>query len=87
MKENGTTSDKEWQLVTTSANKSQRVTTSYKECQRFYTNRNEWQQMKVSSTNKENKWEWEKQNAFKFQNETKGQSSSWIVLFNFSCNV
>ena len=67
-----TTSDTEWQ----------RVTTSYNECQWVTTNRNEWQQMNASSTTKEYEWGWEKQNAFKFQNEAKGQSS-FIQLNSF----
>ena len=55
------------------------------EWQRMTTNDNEWQQM--SGTTHLNKWESVKQSDLKFQNETKGQPSSWRILFNFLCNI
>ena len=39
--------------------------------------------MTASGTKKENKWTHIKQSGFKFQDEAKGQSDSWIILLNF----
>ena len=87
MTTNGTTNDNEWQRVvqlmatsgTASDNGWQRVTTSNKKWQ-VTANDNEqyskWIRMKVS------KIEW-----FYVSKETKGQSDSWINLFNFLCNI
>ena len=57
--------------MTMGDNEWQRVTTKY----------NEWQGMTASDTTNEKKWEQVKQSDFKFQNETKGQSGSWIMFF------
>ena len=73
-----TTNDKEWynewqrlvQWVTTSS------TTYHNEWQRVTKNENEWQRMTKSHKTNENEEEW-------FQNETKDQSGSWRISFNF----
>ena len=57
--------------------------TSNNEWQRVITNDNEWQLTTGSGTTNENKWEQVKQSDFKFQNETKDQSGSWRISFNF----
>ena len=64
MTTSGTTSDSEWQRVTTNDSKwynewsrvVQRVTTSHNEWQRVTTNDNEWRWMTGSGTTNENEW-------------------------------
>ena len=88
-----TTSDNEWQKVvqrmTTSDNEwyngwqrvAQQVTTSDNEWQQITKNDNEWPRMTVIRMTV-SKIEW-----FYVAKGTKGQSGSWIILFNFLCNV
>ena len=49
------------------------------------TSNSEWQrvvqQMKMNQNKQKKEW------FYRFQNQTKCQSSSWIILFNFSCNI
>ena len=80
MTTSGTTNENEWQQavrVTTSDTESehewQRVTKNGNEWQRVI---NEWIRMKVGTTGR-----------FYDSKETKGQSGSWIILFNFICNT
>ena len=42
---------------------------------------NEWKRMAMSDNN----WEQVKYSDFKFQDETKGQSGSWRIVFNSLC--
>ena len=73
-----TTNDNEW------FNKWQGVTTiATKEWQRMRMSGNEWKQMTMS----ESDWQQVKQSDFEFQDETKGQSGSRIILFIFLCNM
>ena len=60
---NGTTSDNEWQLVTTNdewynewQRVAQRVTTNDNEWQRMAKSNNEWQGMTTSSTTSDSEW-------------------------------
>ena len=66
----------EWQRVTMNDKEWQPMTASNKKWQWMRANRserqNEWKRMRVSKTED-----------FMFQNETKNQSGSWIILFNF----
>ena len=80
MTTSGTTNENEWKQVvrvTTSDTESehewQRVTKNGNEWQRVI---NEWIRMKVGTTGR-----------FYDSKETKGQSGSWIILFNFICNT
>ena len=43
--------------------------------------------MTVRGGTNENKWEQVKQSNFKVQNETKGKSDSWIILFKSLCSI
>ena len=80
MTTSGTTNENEWQQVvrvtasdTESEHEWQRVTKNGNEWQRVI---NEWIRMKVGTTGR-----------FYDSKETKGQSGSWIILFNFICNT
>ena len=71
----GKTNDNKWQRV------AQRVTMSDNEWQQITKNDNEWPRMTVIRMTV-SKIEW-----FYVSKGTKGQSGSWIILFNFLRNV
>ena len=68
----------EWKLVKRVATNG----TSDNEWQRVIKNANEWQRITASDKTNESKY-----NRVMKQNETKDQSGSWRILFNFLCNI
>ena len=63
------------------------MTKSDNKWQKMTTSDNKWQGMACSVTTNENEWEQIKESDFNFQKETKGQSGSWRILFNFLYNI
>ena len=84
MTTSGTTNDNEWQRVvhqvTTHDNEWKRMKTSYKKWQWVTANGSEWwnKWIRISASKIER---------FYVSKETKGQSCSWIILFNFLCDI
>ena len=92
-------SDNEWQGVRTNDKEWERMTRGWqrKEWQPGTTYDNEWQRITASNTMSDSEWQWVGQQIktnqneleqakvidFRFQNETKDQTSSWRTLFNF----
>ena len=81
MTTSGTMSDNEWKRMVMNENEWRRLARSDNNWQRVTASDNEWY----------NEWKWIRTSKigwfYRFQNQTKCQSGSWIILFNFSCNI